>query len=101
MGISEASYANFKYWILIILWLHQKIPPAIYILPSLRKTMHLNSHQPTTRDSKVWKKNHFDTSLLLETEKIMAFIIMIKDIQGRLNDNLPSSAVLKLALVRI
>ena len=55
MGISEASYANFKYWILIILWLHQKIPPAIYILPSLRKTMHLNSHRPTTRDRKVWK----------------------------------------------
>ena len=51
--------ANFKYWILIILWLHQKIPPAIYILPSLRKTMHLNSHRPTTRDSKVWKKNSF------------------------------------------
>ena len=56
MGISEASYANFKYWILIVLWLHQKIPPAIYILPSLRKTMHLNSHRPTTRDSKVWRK---------------------------------------------
>ena len=59
MGISESSYANFKYWISIILWLHQKIPPAIYIRPSLRKTMHLNSHQPTTRDSKVWKKNSF------------------------------------------
>ena len=96
MGISEASYANFKYWILIILWLHQKIPPAIYILPSLRKTMHLNSHRPTT---KVWRCFHFDTEPLLE--KIMAIIMMIKDIQGRLNDNLPSSAVLKLALVRI
>ena len=86
MGISEASYANFKYWILIILWLHQKIPPAIYILPSLRKTMHLNSHQPTTRDSKVWrKKNHFDTSPLLETEKIMAIIIMNHDSWSRIS----------------